>query len=61
MDIYDRRRKKRNNEEGWRMDFMKTFYMSCHDNNSRFVLLSKIISNRWTFDSNRDCFVFLDF
>ena len=44
------------------MDFMKTFsYMSCHDNNSRFVLLSKIISNRGTFDSNMNWFVFLDF
>ena len=25
MDGYDRWRKKRNNKEGWRMDFMKTF------------------------------------
>ena len=29
MDIFDRRRKKRNNEEGWRMNFMKTFLVIC--------------------------------
>jgi hypothetical protein len=33
---------------------MKTFfsYMSCRDKNCRLVVVSKIISNRWTFDSN---------
>ena len=29
MEIYDRWRKKRNNEEGWRMDSMKTFLVIC--------------------------------
>ena len=29
MGIYDRWRKKRNNEEGWRMDFMKTLLVIC--------------------------------
>ena len=29
MDGYDRWRKKRNNKEGWRMDFMKTFLVIC--------------------------------
>ena len=29
MDIYDRGRKKRNNEEGWGTDFMKTLLFLC--------------------------------
>ena len=29
MDIYDRWRKKRNNEEGWGTDFMKTLLFLC--------------------------------
>ena len=29
MDIFDRRRKKRNNEEGWGTDFMKTLLFIC--------------------------------
>ena len=29
MDVYDRWRKKRNNKEGRRMDFMNTFLVIC--------------------------------